>query len=124
MAEARVGHLATVTADHRPHVVPCCFALHLHTAYSAIDAKPKSTLMLQRLRNLSINPSASLLVDSYDENWANLWWVRADGVGHVIDDAERDLALGLLTAKYTQYRKTPPSGSVIAIHIQLWRAWP
>src|SRR5262245_23424052 len=50
---ARVGHLATTRPDGRPHVVPCCFVLVRSTVYSAVDAKPKSTLLLQRLRNLA-----------------------------------------------------------------------
>jgi dGTPase len=33
VAEARVGHLATVTPSNRPHLVPCCFALSDGIAY-------------------------------------------------------------------------------------------
>jgi PPOX class probable F420-dependent enzyme len=124
LVDARVGHLATVTADHSPHIVPCCFVLHARTVYSAVDAKPKSTLDLRRLQNLKTNASASLLVDHYAEDWTKLWWVRVDGSGRVIEDGvERDRALDLLAAKYQQYPETPPPGPVLAIDIEHWRMW-
>ncbi len=70
VAEARVGHLATVTPQGRPHVVPCCFVLDGDRIVSAVDAKPKSTLALARLANLRAHPEAALLVDRYDEDWS------------------------------------------------------
>jgi PPOX class probable F420-dependent enzyme len=125
VAGARVGHLATTTADGRAHVVPCCFVLSGQTLYSAVDAKPKSTNRLQRIRNLEANPSAALVVDHYEEDWARLWWVRVDGRGRVADStAERDVALELLAAKYAQYAHERPPGPVIALDIHGWRAWP
>jgi PPOX class probable F420-dependent enzyme len=122
---ARVGRLATVTPEGRPHVVPCCFALDGDVVYSAVDAKPKSTRSLQRLANLRANPAASLLVDRYDEDWSILWWVRVDGEGRIVEDTtERDHALVALQAKYAQYRQDPPPGDVVAMHTRVWRGWP
>ena len=122
---ARVGHLATTRADGRPHVVPCCFALVGGTVYSAVDAKPKSTLALQRLRNLAAHPAASLVVDHYDEDWTQLWWIRLDGPARVLETGpERDAAIGALTAKYAQYADAPPPGPVVALDVETWRAWP
>jgi PPOX class probable F420-dependent enzyme len=138
VAEARVGRLATITADGRPHVVPCCFALDGETLYSAVDGKPKSTLALRRLDNVRAYPGASLVVDHYDDDdWTRLWWVRVDGTARVIepdapgafrglDEAERlelDRALALMSTKYEQYRIVPPPGAVIAIDATAWRAW-
>lgn len=125
--EARVGHLATVRADGRPHVVPCCFSLsgQGEVLYSAVDAKPKATTALRRLDNLRANPSASLLVDRYGENWSGLWWVRVDGIARIIGSGlEFDRALTELTAKYEQYARHPPPGPVIAIDIHRWSGWP
>jgi PPOX class probable F420-dependent enzyme len=122
---ARVGHLATVRPDGRPHVVPCCFALVDDTAYSAVDAKPKSTLALQRLRNVAVHPAASLVIDHYDEDWTQLWWIRLDGAARVLESgAERDAALEALAAKYPQYVEQPPPGAVVALEVTEWRAWP
>ena len=125
MAEAAVGRLATVTADDKPHIVPCCFAVSGDVVYSAVDHKPKSTRQLRRITNLRGNPYAALLVDYYDEDWSSLWWVRADGTGRILDAGpDFDRAITLLVAKYDQYRQVAPAGPVIALDIVAWRGWP
>jgi PPOX class probable F420-dependent enzyme len=125
MAAARVGRLATVTANGLPHIVPCCFVLDRDTVYSAVDDKPKSTFDLVRLNNLRATGVASLLVDHYEEDWSTLWWVRVDGRGRVAESGDdRERALGLLAAKYEQYRRQIPAGPVVVIAIATWRAWP
>ena len=78
-AAARAGHLATVTADGEPHVVVVCFVLHEGVVYTAVDAKPKARRDLKRLENVRATGRASLLVDHYEEDWSQLWWVRVDG---------------------------------------------
>jgi len=127
LAEARVGHLGTVRPDGTPHVVVCCFAVDGDVLYTAIDHKPKTTTALQRIANLTTNPSATLLVDRYDdEDWSALWWVRVDGSGRIVaaGDDEHRRAVDLLAAKYAQYRDRRPEGPVIAIDIGRWTAWP
>jgi PPOX class probable F420-dependent enzyme len=90
-----------------------------------VDAKPKSTLELQRVRNVAARPAASLVVDHYDDDWTELWWIRVDGAARVIESgAERDAALDALAAKYPQYVESPPPGAVVAIDVETWRAWP
>ena len=114
-----------MTATNRAHLVPCCFVIEGETIYSAIDAKPKSTLALRRVQNIRSNAAVSLLVDHYDEHWDSLWWVRVDGTARTADDAaERGRAMGLLAAKYEQYVAMPPPGPVLAIDIDCWRMWP
>ena len=125
VADARVGRLATLTPQGRPHIVPCCFVLDEQTLYSVVDGKPKSTLALRRLENLRAHPSCSLLVDHYAEDWAELWWVRIDGTGRVIEQGdERERAVVLLQQKYPQYREVTPPGAVVALDIGSWRTWP
>jgi PPOX class probable F420-dependent enzyme len=125
VADARVGRLATVTPSGLPHIVPCCFVLDGDSVFSAVDHKPKSTFDLVRLDNLRSTGVASLLVDHYEEDWAKLWWVRIDGRGRVAEAGEdRERALGLLAAKYEQYRARIPAGPVVVIEITTWRAWP
>ena len=122
---ARVAHLATVTKSGTPHIVPCCFVLDGEVIYSAVDAKPKSTLALKRLANIAAAPVASLLVDHYDEDWTQLWWVRVDGTASIVADPdERRHALLMLTDKYIQYQHEAPAGPVIAVHIERVRNWP
>jgi PPOX class probable F420-dependent enzyme len=123
---ARVARLATVDAEGRPHVVPCCFAMAGGTIVTAVDAKPKSTLRLRRLDNVRVNPLAGVLVDHYDDDdWSALWWIRVDGRASVVEDGTtRDQALAALAAKYRQYRDTPPPGPVMLIEPTRWRSWP
>ena len=122
---ARVGRLATVTPEQRPHIVPCCFVLDGDTIWSAVDAKPKTTLALRRLDNLRLHPRAALLVDHYEDDWDRLWWVRLDGSALVLTVGdERHRALDALAAKYTQYVGLRPPGPVIAITVTRWQSWP
>jgi PPOX class probable F420-dependent enzyme len=119
---ARVARLATVGADGRPHLVPVCFAVDGDTIYSAVDeVKPKATMRLRRLANVAENPSVSLLVDHYDDDWSALWWVRADGRARVLEAAPD--AVALLVARYSQYRDSPPSGPVLAVDVERWAGW-
>jgi PPOX class probable F420-dependent enzyme len=120
LAAARVGRLATVTPDGRPHVVPVCFALHEGRIFTAVDAKPKASRALARLENVRATGRASLLVDHYEEDWTRLWWVRVDGAAEVL---ESDTALDALAAKYPQYRAERPAGPLIAIAPEQWRSW-
>jgi PPOX class probable F420-dependent enzyme len=122
--DARVGRIATVTPDGRPHVVPFVFVLDDETLYSSVDEKPKASRDLQRVRNLRANPTAEVVVDHYEEPWGDIWWVRIRGRAEIHDRGpERDRALALLAEKYPEYRTMPPQGEVIAIRIERWRGW-
>jgi PPOX class probable F420-dependent enzyme len=121
---ARVGRLATVSGQGRPHIVPVCFALDDDVAYSAVDHKPKRTSRLRRTANIEATGAACLLVDAYDEDWSALWWVRLDGHGRVVTArAEVERAIGALVAKYPQYRERPPAGPVLALDVTRWTGW-
>src|SRR3984957_17200162 len=90
-ARARVARLATAALDGQPHLVPFPFALDRHPGqedriYSAVDAKPKTTTDLRRLRNIRANPRVSVLADHYEDDWDGLWWARADGQAAILDD--------------------------------------
>src|SRR5256886_16273879 len=63
LEEAPVASLATVGAEGKPHVVPITFAVDADTVYFAVDAKPKRTRDLRRLRNIAANPAGSVLFD-------------------------------------------------------------
>ena len=123
--EARVARLGTVTPEGRPHLVPCCFVLTDDVAYTAVDAKPKSTFDLRRVRNIRASGVVSLLVDHYEEDWSALWWVRLDGVGRVVDASEEEAAARqALVAKYPQYRRLALPGPLIAVDLEHWASWP
>jgi PPOX class probable F420-dependent enzyme len=124
LATARVARLATLGPDGRPHLVPICFAVEGETLYSAVDEKPKRSPRLQRLENIRRRPGVTVLVDHYEEDWTQLWWVRLDGMARVLEEGmERGHALELLRAKYEQYRAEPPRGAVIAVRVERWTSW-
>jgi PPOX class probable F420-dependent enzyme len=123
-AQAPVARLATVAADGRPHLVPVVFALHDGVVYTAVDAKPKTTHRLRRLTNIEHNPQVSLLVDHYDEDWTQLWWVRADGIATIHHDGGTlHAGYDLLRAKYGQYQSVSLNGPVIAVALRHWSSW-
>jgi PPOX class probable F420-dependent enzyme len=121
VAAGRVGRLATVGADLRPHIVPVTYAVHGDELFIGIDQKPKTTTDLKRLRNIAVNEQVAVLVDEYDEDWTHLWWVRVDGTARVLEDGAA--AVELLRAKYPQYDADPPRGPVIAIRAVGWSGW-
>jgi PPOX class probable F420-dependent enzyme len=123
-ATVSVARLASVRPDGAPHLVPVCFAVDGETLYTAVDAKPKTTKQLARLRHIVAEPRVAVLADHYEDNWTRLWWVRMDGRARIVDDpAERERALALLAGRYPQYRDTPPDGPVIAVDADRWSGW-
>jgi PPOX class probable F420-dependent enzyme len=123
-AEAPVAMLATAGTDGRPHLVPVVFAVHGNVVYTAVDAKRKTTQRLRRLVNIEANPQVSMLVDHYDDDWTQLWWVRADGVAAVHHSGE-EMATGyaLLRKKYVQYQRIALDGPVVTVDVQHWSSW-
>ncbi len=122
-----VAVLTTVRPDGSPHVVPVVFAAPDHRSdllYTAVDAKPKTTRRLRRLVNIERNPAVSLLVDHYDDDWSQLWWVRADGVA-TIHHSGVEMATGyaLLRQKYRQYERLALDGPVVTIEVHRWASW-
>lgn len=73
-----VARLVTLNADGSPHQIPIVFTWHDGRFWSPIDGKPKQKVQLTRVRNAMANPMASLLMDKYDDDWTQLWWIRAD----------------------------------------------
>ena len=68
---------------------------------------------LRRLENIRANTRTTLLVDFYDDDWEQLWWVRLDATGRVLDrehdpSAEFDRAVELLRE---QVRAVPSGGA-------------
>ena len=71
-----VARLATIRPDGSPRVVPICFALDGDTLYTAVDEKPKRTRQLARLDDIERDPRVEVVIDHYDDDWTQLWWVR------------------------------------------------
>ena len=130
-ATAPVAVLGTANAQGSVHLVPVVFALdgldgpdEQPMVYTAVDAKRKSTHRLRRLANIAANPRVSLLVHGYDEDWSQLWWVRADGLATVYESGEEmATGYGLLRRKYSQYERTALDGPVVTIAVAHWSSW-
>jgi PPOX class probable F420-dependent enzyme len=117
-AAQRRAILATVSPQGAARLVPVCFVLaesddHLGRpiVYSPVDEKPKASAdprALHRVQDLLVLPDVSLLVDRWDEDWAQLAWVRVYGRGVLLEPQPREreehaAAIALLRAKYPQY---------------------
>ena len=123
-ASSPVARMATVGAGGAPHLVPIVFALDGDRVVTAVDAKPKRGGRLRRVTNIEANPRVSLLVDHYDDDWRNLWWVRADGTARIVEGGPgQDRALDLLRARYAQYRDVELTGPAIVVEVELWTGW-
>jgi PPOX class probable F420-dependent enzyme len=125
VAVARVGRLATIDRNGRPHVVPICFAMADDRIVSVVDDKPKRTTALRRLDNVRDHPDVQLVVDHYDDDdWSALWWVRISGRAHVLErGTAHESAIDLLAEKYRHYRVHRPSGPVLVIEISTISGW-
>lgn len=126
LRDARTGHLATVGADGRPHVVPVCYVLFGEQIVTPIDEKPKSGKTLTRLRNIAANPQVAMVVDRYDEDWTRLAWVQVRGAARLLQPGAPAHAgsAEALRVKYPQYRTMHlDEMPFIAIAVTTCRTW-
>jgi len=123
-AAARVAVLATI-GPSGPHLVPVVFAVNGDRLHLALDTKPKRGDELARVTNLRADPRCALLVHGYDEDWAQLWWARADGHARIVDHgSDWDRTLTLLQDRYPQYASgISIIGPAIVIDVERWSGW-
>ncbi len=110
LKQARVARLATLDTKGGPHMVPVCFVYDGKAFYTAIDRKPKrvSPDRLVRLQNIRAATRVALLIDEYDDDWAQLWYVLIRAKAKLIPNSahqERASAIRKLRAKYPQYAR-------------------
>ncbi|MDE2842089.1 MAG: TIGR03668 family PPOX class F420-dependent oxidoreductase [Chloroflexota bacterium] len=132
---APVGRLSTAGASGTPHVIPVCFALDWDgtsaAIYIALDQKPKRAALtrLRRVRNILENPQVALVVDHYDSDWTQLWYILLTGAAELLEDGAREAeerreAVRLLRQKYPQYLEMDIDGNpVIRITPHRATAW-
>jgi PPOX class probable F420-dependent enzyme len=128
LKEARVARLATVDEKAVPHLIPICYVFDGIAFYTAVDAKPKRVegKQLARVKNIQANPQVALLIDEYDEDWNQLWYILVRGTAEVLDsDKEKQRAMQLLTDKYSNYRLgwLPEDSLVIRIQPRHTTSW-
>jgi PPOX class probable F420-dependent enzyme len=124
LENARVARLATLDSRGWPHLVPVCFAYDGKALYSAVDRKPKrvSPERLVRVQNIRAVSRVALLIDQYDEDWTQLWYVLIRGKASLIPNAahqERARAIHRLRTKYPQY-----AGEMLADEAPIIRITP
>ena len=87
--------------------------------------KPKRGARLQRLRNLDADHRAVLLVDHYDDDWSELWWVRVHGHAHEAEPTVEHLEQ--LATAFPDYAEPRTVRSVIVLvpdEVSGWEAGP
>ena len=114
--------LGTVDPRRGVHLVPVVFALvGDRLAVPIDDVKPKRSTRLRRLVNLEGDPRASLLADGRSDDWAALWWVRADLTFTGAEDP--DSWHSALAARYGPYRQANSIRSVLGFRIDGVVGW-
>ena len=104
------GVLCTLHPERGIDAVPVAFAID-DDGFVGVPVdlvKPKSSLHLQRERNLEADPRATLLAEQWSRtDWSRLWWVRAELYWEPEHADRADALAGLLADRYTQYRDRP-----------------
>lgn len=109
---ARHGVLGTVHPERGVDLVPVVYAVSAERQlFVPVDTvKPKGAGRLRRLENVELDPRCTLLVEHFDDDWAELWWVRIHGLAEIVEGPDLDRFVPLLASKYHQYRA---AGSVV-----------
>lgn len=131
LMRARRAVLATIAPDGRPRLVPICFVLDPDRPVlrTPLDEKPKDVgdvRALARVRDILRDERVTVLVDTWDEDWSRLGWLRCDGRGSLLEPdgpgaAEHRAAVTALRSRYPQYA-THDLASRPMIRIALERA--
>lgn len=123
-----VGRLATLTESQtgtatgtRPHQVPIVFVHVDGCIYSPVDGKRKSGKPLRRITNVDANSNGSLLLDHYDTDWSQLWWVRMDVTATQVPMPQP--VVDALLRKYPNYATTPVGETCLRLEIRDVRRW-
>jgi Pyridoxamine 5'-phosphate oxidase len=105
------GVLSTAHPTRGVDAVPAAYALDGDAFLTVpVDTvKAKSSLRLQRERNLKRDPRATLLAEHWDRHdWSKLWWVRARLVWLADPGPVRiERLAALLALRYPQYGQRP-----------------
>jgi PPOX class probable F420-dependent enzyme len=121
ISRAKVARLATVDQKSHPYVVPIVFVFHENSFFIPLDEKTKTvnSRKLKRVKNIEKNPNVTLLIDKYQNDWKNLFFLMIHGKAKVIDGKNNklmDKIHKLLILKYPQYKKIGIGNSCITIN--------
>ena len=114
--------MSTVDPDGSAHSVPVVFALVGDEIVSPIDHKPKTGVVMRRVRNLERDDRVTLLLDHYDEEWTRLAWLMVRGHA-IVDPSPPDNLMRALNARYTQYAADERHDALIRIRATKLSWW-
>jgi PPOX class probable F420-dependent enzyme len=116
------GVLATRHIARGVDAVPVVFVVDGDTIVIPIDnVKAKSTTRLQRLANIATDARVVVLVENYEDDWTQLWWVSARGLAG--EQALTAEWAALFAAKYPAYATPDSIASVIAVSVESVTGW-
>ena len=117
---ADVARFAT-TDGIQPHLVPVVLVSEGNHIYLPIDGKRKKPGRLKRMSNIELHPEVAILVDHYEEDWSQLWWVRVDAIASIVPLPTA--ARNKFTEKYRGYGHTEfgiKSIKLEVVNVQKW----
>jgi PPOX class probable F420-dependent enzyme len=130
---ARIGRLATAASNLQPYLTPVVFVIEQNSIFIPLDDKPKTIAaeQLKRVKNIRENPRVSLLVDHYEEDWKNLWFVMLIGRAtlmyqngkHQTTNEKIIRIQSMLVEKYSQYTKIRTGNLYIKIKVDKTIYW-
>ena len=119
------GVLGTLHQERGVDMTPIVYATEGGFVGSPVDlVKLKSSLRLQRERNLESDARATLLIERWDrDDWSKLWWVRTElrWVGEAAGELTDSLA-NRLANTFDQYRDRP-FASILVFEIMAATGW-
>ncbi|MFT5391126.1 MAG: hypothetical protein ACI8PT_001318 [Gammaproteobacteria bacterium] len=137
-----VARLAITRPGRTPWAVPIVYAYADQRIWSPVDGKPKAQMPpmdsapntalrpIARIGHLRREGSATLLIDRYDEDWTQLWWIRLTLKVAVLelppDTAQDHIGALALLSKYRQYASTALFGTpptLLEMHITAVASW-
>ena len=127
LSDATVARLATADRSGVPHVVPVCFGVSNGCIFILLDHKPKQAKLtnLKRVKNILENSNVSRIIDHYDNDWTNLWYILISGHAALLEETpERPEVLDTLVHKYPQYESrdlySNPLIKIIPSNVLFW----
>jgi len=117
------GVLSTIHPRRGVDAVSVVFATEAPDLFIPVDGvKAKSGRRLQRLANIDADPRCVVLIEHWSEDWSELWWVRAHGLGVVVDHVPSDWHVRL-AEKYPQYRDASSVSGGIVFRVSELTGW-
>jgi PPOX class probable F420-dependent enzyme len=122
LAAAHHAVLATRHPERGVDAVPVVYALVGSQVVLPVDSvKAKRRQRLRRLDNLAADDRCVLLVEHYDDDWAQLWWVRVHARSTVTLPSPH--ALTALGERFPAYRQAGTIEQTIVLTPTAWYGW-